>query len=120
MSIARVYICGCYTAPCSWQRQRNIFAARLTASDVVRLGAYPVTPHANLADFESLQSQEWFYEATLADMRTCDAVLTVPGWEASVGARGEVAEARRLGIPVFETIDELRAWLVPPGAEAAQ
>ena len=34
-------------------------------------------------------------------LRRCDAVLCVSNWRDSVGARAEVEEARRLGLPVF-------------------
>jgi hypothetical protein len=34
-------------------------------------------------------------------MRRCDLVVVVPGWETSGGTLKEIAEAERLGIPVF-------------------
>jgi len=47
----------------------------------------------------------------MAEMRTCDAVLMVPGWAQSVGAVAEKAEAERLGIPVFLHVRDLVEWL---------
>ena len=38
---------------------------------------------------------------TMELLRRCDAVLCVGNWRDSVGARAEVEEARRLGLPVF-------------------
>jgi len=45
-------------------------------------------------------------------IRRCDAVLRLPG--ESVGAEAEIAEAKRLGIPVFYSGEELIAWATMP------
>lgn len=41
-------------------------------------------------------------------LRKCDVVLRLPG--ESKGADLEVAEAERLGIPVFHQVDQVVAW----------
>lgn len=46
----------------------------------------------------------------------CDALLRLPG--ESVGADAEVAEAMRIGIPVFGSIDDLIAWSKDQGVAA--
>ena len=43
----------------------------------------------------------------LAWLSVSDAVLLVPGWETSKGTQAEIAWAKELGIPVFETLQEL-------------
>jgi len=40
-------------------------------------------------------------ETDLAQLLTCDAVMTLPGWSESRGASLEVRLAHGLGIPVF-------------------
>lgn len=55
---------------------------------------------------------EFWYEATLEALRRCDAVILVPGWEESKGTVAEVAEAVRLGIPVFTRVEEVQTWLL--------
>jgi len=52
---------------------------------------------------------------TGATMQTCDlswldvadALLLLPGWETSLGVKGELARANELGIPVYYSIAEL-------------
>lgn len=36
----------------------------------------------------------------------------MPRWQGSAGSRAEKKEADRLGIPIFESFDLLRDWLV--------
>jgi hypothetical protein len=43
----------------------------------------------------------------------CDAVLRLPG--ASVGADQDVAQARALGLPVFERVEDIPPCLNAPG-----
>ena len=50
---------------------------------------------------------EWL-AIDLAWVAVCEAVVRLPG--ESGGADMETAEARRLGIPVFESVAELVAW----------
>lgn len=47
-------------------------------------------------------SQPWLERA--------DAVFLVPGWETSKGTKREVKLAKKLGIPIFDTIPKLRKW----------
>lgn len=42
-----------------------------------------------------------FYRASLSWVKVSDAVLVLPNWEGSKGTQAEIAEAVRLGIPVF-------------------
>lgn len=57
----------------------------------------------------------WKYEDyikhSLEMLRHCDAVYLLPGWEGSEGVERELAEAFRLGKPVFEWIGDLQAWI---------
>ena len=39
----------------------------------------------------------------------------LPGWEDSIGALAEYHQARKLGIPVVQTFEELRRLYPPPG-----
>jgi hypothetical protein len=54
---------------------------------------------------------EVFLDGCLALLRRCDALLTVSGWEQSEGSRIEVAEARRVGLPVFHTVEDIEPWI---------
>lgn len=89
-----VYCAGRFSAPTREGIEENIKRAVGTALDAVAAGAFP-----------------FWIAGTLELLRRCDAILMVPGWEESSGARGELAEAIELCMPVFYDIDELQRWL---------
>ncbi len=109
-----VYVAGPYRTnsefgSTAFGREKNIAAAREIGARLARDGHLPVIPHANTAQFDGLNTDEFFLEATLELMVRCDAVFLMPNWESSAGARAEKAEAEKLGLPVFTTIAELDA-----------
>lgn len=118
-----IYVAGPFTAPDRAGIDANIAAAVAVGVEVARLGAMPVIPHANTAAeaFMIVQPYPFWIAGTMELLRVCSALVTVPGWERSRGATGEVAEAGRLGLPRFHTIAELAQWLRPslPISEAA-
>lgn len=96
-----VYIAGPYRSPTPWGVQQNIRAAMDAAAQVWAAGLAAVCPHANSAHMEGVTSDANFLAGTLEMLRRCDAVLVIEGWKNSEGARGEVDEAVRLGLPVL-------------------
>jgi len=108
-----VYCAGRFSAPTREGVEENIKRAVGTALDAAAAGAFPCCPHSNTAHpkFEELQPYPFWIAGTLELLRRCDAILMVPGWEGSSGARGELAEAIELCMPVFYDIDELQRWL---------
>lgn len=106
-----VYIAGKYRGETPVEVQKNIKHADSFGMSVCAVGAMPLVPHKNTEHYEGLQNDQWFLEGTMELLRRCDAILLIPGWENSVGARGEKAEAERLGLPVFYRIHELDIWL---------
>ena len=38
-------------------------------------------------------------------LEVCNIVVLVPGWEASSGARREIARAEKIHMPVFDVLD---------------
>lgn len=71
----------------------------LTPDGRVYAIAAAVHPGTSHADWVALD---------LAWVRVADAVLRLPG--ESTGADAEVAEARRVGVPVFGSFEEVLAW----------
>ena len=106
-----VYIAGPYRAANAWLVERNVRAAEALALEVAELGAVPLCPHTMTRHFEGTLTEQYWLDATLELMRRCDVVLLVPGWKQSEGTRGEVAEAVRLGLPVFRSLAEVREWV---------
>jgi hypothetical protein len=105
-----VYVAGPYRAPTEWQLVQNIRRAEALALEVWQLGLACICPHKNTALLGGAADDSLWLEGDLEMMRRCDAVICTDDWQRSAGARNEVAEARRLGIPVFESVAELQAW----------
>jgi nucleoside 2-deoxyribosyltransferase len=97
-----VYIAGAYRAPTPWGVEQNIRAAEDLAVKVHAAGMFAVCPHANARHMEGGDiTDAHMLAGTLELMRRCDAVILVSNWRTSSGALAEVAEATRIGIPVF-------------------
>lgn len=96
-----VYIAGPFRAPDAWQREQNIRRAEELALRVWRLGAVALCPHMNTRHFDGAAPDDVFLQGDLELLRRCDAVVCTVDWVLSTGARVEVDEAHRLGIPVF-------------------
>ncbi len=106
-----VYIAGPFRGENSWLVEQNVRRAERLAMQVALRGAMPLCPHTNTRFFNGTLPDEFWLDGTLELLRRCDAVSLVGGWEKSAGARGEVEEAKRLGIPVFKTLYRLERWL---------
>jgi hypothetical protein len=106
-----VYIAGPYRGASLWQVVQNIRRAEALALAVWRSGAACICPHKNTALFDGAAEDSIWLEGDLEMMRRCDGVLCTDDWQRSAGAREEVRIAREAGIAVFESIEELRAWL---------
>lgn len=96
-----IYIAGPYRGPNAWVVEQNIRAAEEVAAKVWAMGHVALCPHANSRHMEGVASDDHFLAGTLELLRRCDAVVLVPNWRDSAGARAEVEEADRLGLPVF-------------------
>jgi hypothetical protein len=96
----RVYIAGPYTKGDVAQHVRNAVEA---ADKLLKAGHLPYVPH--LTHFWHLlfpgPYEQWM-ALDLGWLSTCQALVRLPG--ESKGADIEVAEARRLGIPVFDSV----------------
>jgi|SRR5580704_2997662 hypothetical protein len=111
-----IYVVGPYRAEGHWQVLENIRRAEALALEVWRLGAACICPHKNTAFFSGAAPDQLWLDGDLEMVRRCDALVCVPGWERSSGSRGEVALANELGIPVFQTTDELKQWMDEPAS----
>lgn len=105
-----VYIAGPYSRPDPCENTHKAVAA---ANEVWDAGLIPVVPHlTHFWHTMTPKPYEQWLAYDLEIMRRCDAVLRIPG--ESSGADAEVAEADRLGIPVFLSMEGLLAG--PAGA----
>lgn len=119
--IPRVYVAGPYSHPVRAVRIRNAWTAGALAAHVAEAGAYPVVPHLvgmHVAEHCDVQRPyEWWIEVTKAELLTCAAVLLVPGWRTSNGTLGEIELAQASRLPVFEELEQLKAWLRERGID---
>jgi Domain of unknown function (DUF1937) len=88
----------------------NLAKARLVAQEVTRLGWVPVCPNLMFTEFAELQDWDFWLEASLNELDTCDILVLVPGWRNSTGVTGEIARAIERHMPVFKSSDELAVY----------
>lgn len=120
MRIRRVYVAGRLTPrgisnpnP-AIEYISNVRNMVRTGIELLLAGFTPYIPALDCLMFLLLRDDEAISEEmikmhSLLWLEVCDAVLVMPGWEHSSGARAEVAFATERNIPVFKSIDELRA-----------
>jgi hypothetical protein len=95
-----VYLAGLYT---KGNIDENIAHARAIAIEVWESVCWALTPHLNTAHFEidCLAGYESYMQGDFRMVTVCDAILMLPGWEQSSGAKRELELAQRLKMPVY-------------------
>jgi len=104
----KIYLSG----PISGLPDLNRPAFAQAASHLRALGWLVVSPH----ELEHRHGRTWvdYMREDLAAMMTADALLMLPGWEDSRGARLELTLARDLEMRIYYRLED--AWLVDMGA----
>lgn len=92
----------------------NLKQSFIAAAKVWRKGHYPFVPGLDYNLFLELNGDYGVggpspYEASLEWMRRCDAILIYNGLYDSTGVQAEVAEAERLGLKVYVSLDEIQS-----------
>lgn len=99
----RVFISGPYTLG---DVAINVKNAMNVANDLINAGYAPFCAHlTHFLHINNQQPYEKWIEIDLVFLETCHALLRIPG--ESKGAEIEVMTAKRLGIPVFYSLNEL-------------
>lgn len=107
-----VYIAGPYRDESNWRREQNIRRAEQVAYWVWEHGHIALCPHTNSRfQHEGVISDYHWIDGTKRLMLRSDAVLTLPEWERSAGALGEVTAARAEGLPI-QFLDEISEFAV--------
>lgn len=106
-----VYVAGPFRGKDHFQIHQNICRAEILALEVWRLGVACICPHLNTAHFQDAAPDEIWLRGDLEILKRCDAALMTSDWQKSSGATAEKMFAEANGIPVFYSLDELRAWM---------
>lgn len=101
----QAYIAGPYTSPTEPGTLTNITAALDCAQILIRAKWFPIVPHV-------MGSHRLDWETALVRCRDLirgldpktDALVVLPNWEKSRGAREEVDLAKSLGLRVLQVI----------------
>ena len=104
-----VYISGKYTAPTLAEVEEHKALAREVGYAVMDLGCEPLVPHFSCPPPRETDVRAIWKRAMrscLVQMLRCDAVLMVPNWRDSRGARVERWVALRAGLPVYHSLTE--------------
>lgn len=98
----KAFISGAYSGSIT-EIEENLTKARVVIADVLKAGWIPVCPNVFWSPFADLQDYEFWLEAALALLDTCDLLVLVPGWETSSGVKKEVQRARELRIQIVDS-----------------
>ena len=110
----KVYVAGPYSADNVVDVLKNIGRGEHMAGLLFSKGYAPFCPWLDNAFvinhwFEDFSVQQ-FKDYSMEWLKVCDCVLLVDGWSKSKGTIAEMAEAKKLGIPVLYTVYELEQW----------
>jgi|ERR1035437_3297483 hypothetical protein len=100
-----IYTAGAIRPKYGQTLQGNLKIAKDIALELWKDGFAVICPHANtdlpmeMAEKE-MDTVRWL-DGDCEMIARCDAVLVIPGWEASAGTRGEIEFAEKRNIPVF-------------------
>lgn len=107
----RVYVAGPYNADNVIDVLKNVRTGITSSVEAVKGGLSVFCPfldfHYGLISELSLED---YRRNSIEWVKVSDAILLLPGWENSAGARDELAEASKYGIPAFESINDILRW----------
>jgi len=105
----KVYVAGPYTPDDGREETRlaNIRCASEAAQQLLKAGHTPFCPHTMTAGWEQTCDYDDFLRLGMEWLAACDAILLLPGWEQSQGARREHEEAVTLGLLIVHDLESL-------------
>lgn len=114
-----IYIAGPYTGKTHdhlsyYQIDSHIKQAEEAAARLSLAGVGFFCPHKHSEHFEVIVPAvppSYWYELDIHFMRSCDAILMLPGWQDSKGSLEEWRLMEEWGRPVFYSIEEVLSWV---------
>jgi hypothetical protein len=106
-----IYIAGPYRNPTISGVNRNIHTARIAAEHLAAHDIFFLCPHLNSGLMDGINTDEYFLAMGLELLSRCDYMLLIGDWRNSDGSCMEKELARKLEIPVFESVSKLIKFL---------
>ena len=117
----RVYVAGLYSSNEDGTTDvlgvlKNIGRGEKWCADLFMAGFSPFCPWHDksyvITHFDKDFTVEQFYKFSLDWLEVSDAIFLIPNinYTNSVGVTKEIERARKLGIPIFQTIEGLKEW----------
>ncbi len=110
------YLAGPFTADTPWGVEANIRRAEQAAEDILKArdDVALLVPHSIGRHLVGRAgTPEYWYTATMRMLEACDAIVMLPGWQSSKGARNEISLALGRGIPIWDNPRDF-AHVCPP------
>ncbi|HPY64450.1 MAG TPA: DUF1937 family protein [Smithellaceae bacterium] len=101
-----VYVSGPYTAPTYAKLNENVRAAEAAMIMLMNAGASVICPHKNTYMIDGAVSTIDLLWSDFEQIRRCDAMYVLQGWQTSLGTRMEMEIARRSGVPIFHASED--------------
>jgi hypothetical protein len=109
--VRRIYVAGPYSADNVMTVLRNIREGIKMAETLLARGYSPFCPWLDYHfEFYGDHPVADYYRYSMDFLECCDAVLTIGDWSKSKGVIAEVARAKELGIPVFNSIADVENY----------
>ena len=107
---------GTYSKNLAIDHQINLRKNMRAGLDVFFAGFDPFIPAFDHQFWLVMQNGEVITEGMIkryskAWLKRCDALLLTPKWRKSPGTLAEIELAKKLGIPVFDTLDDLEDYV---------
>jgi hypothetical protein len=109
----RIYIAGKYNDDSVIKVLKNMRAGMRMGVKVLIDGFAPFVPWfdyhmALMANEDEVITREMYHAFSMAWLEASDAVLALPSWVDSNGAKREIERAKELSIPVYYNLEELK------------
>jgi nucleoside 2-deoxyribosyltransferase len=102
-----IYLASPFRAATPWLVEQNVREVEKVALEVAFAGHVPLAPHVMYRAYDKTLPDEFWLAATLRLLERCDAILMLPRWRESAGARAELKHAQSLKMPVFYDLTAL-------------
>jgi hypothetical protein len=114
MEKRRVYVAGKLSHDDAVGYLNNVHRMMETAEEANKAGYSTYVPAIDLLMGIKFGYKDYhqYFDNSQPWLMASDAVLLTPGWESSPGTKREMATARDLNIPIFETVDDMNKWFI--------